>query len=332
MTTFTDAWRAEAERLFAAMIITDQKRIDAAARRILRIKPTLLEVSARTGVPWPWIGAILERESGCRIDRHLHNGDPLAARTVNVPKGRLPAPAAPPFDFVDSAFDALCVLKGLHKVADWPIGRQVYEAERYNGFGYRDRGLRSPYVWGGTNLQQPGKYVRDGVFDRGVMDSQPGVMPLIKRVCELDAKSTTPTPELPAPQHLEAAARQSDARAKNAAGGATAAGTGGLSAGSVEAARQAGDAFPADAIAAFDWTALGLTLGAVVLIGLAVWLGWRAGLHKRAADALRKAAAETRYWAGHREALPAPPAGAGDFTQAARLPFSAGPAGIAMEA
>lgn len=317
MTTCTDAYRAEAERLFAAMIITDQKRIDAAARRILRIKPTLLQVAARIGVPWPWIGAILERESGCRIDRHVHNGDPLTARTVNVPKGRLPAPAAPPFSFADSAYDALCVLKGLHKVADWPIGRQVYEAERYNGFGYRDRGLRSPYVWGGTNLQQPGKYVRDGVFDRGVMDSQPGVMPLIRRVCKLDAASGAPTPALPAPQHLEAAARKSDSRAKNAAGSATAAGTGGVGTGSVEAARQAGDAVPADAVAAFDWTALGLTLGAIVLIGLAVWLGVRAGLHKRAADALRKAAAEARYWATQRALLPAPPAGAGDFSQTA---------------
>jgi lysozyme family protein len=92
MTTFTDAYRAEAERLYATMSITDPKRIDAAARRILRIKPVLLEVAARTGVPWPWIGAILERESGCRTDRHLHNGDRLTARTVNVPAGCRPRP------------------------------------------------------------------------------------------------------------------------------------------------------------------------------------------------------------------------------------------------
>jgi lysozyme family protein len=317
MTTCTDAYRAEAERLFAAMIITDAKRIDAAAKRILKIKPVLLQVAARTGVPWPWCGAILERESSCRTDRHLHNGDKLTARTVNVPKGRLPAPAAPPFDFVTSAFDALCVLKGLHKVEDWSIGRQAFEAERYNGFGYRTRGLRSPYLWGGSNHQEPGKYVRDGVFDRTVMDSQPGVMPLIKRVLELDAASGAPTPSLPAPQHLEAAAKQSDAKAKNAAGGATAAGTGGVGSGSVEAARQATDAGPADAALAIDWTTLGLTLGALALIGLAVWLAWRAGLHTRAATALRQAMHQAEAWAAERAALPAPPPGLGDFSQTA---------------
>ena len=317
MTAFTDAYAAAAERLFATMTITDPARIDAAARRILRIKPTLLQVAARTGIPWPWLGAVLEREASCSTRCHMHNGDPLAARTVNVPAGRLPAPAAPPFGFLDSAFDALCTLKGLHRVAAWPIGRQAYEAERYNGWGYRNKSIRSPYLWGGTDQQQPGKYVRDHVWDPRVVDPQPGVMPLIKRVLELDAASGAPTPALPAPQHLEAAARQADAKAKNAAGGATAAGTGGLGTGSTEAARQATDAVPADAAAAFDWTSLGLVLGALALIGLAVWLAWRAGLHTRAAAALRHAAAEAEAWATRRALLPAPPPGAGDFSQRA---------------
>jgi lysozyme family protein len=316
MNAFTDAYRAEAERLCASMTVTDAPRIDAAARRILRIKPTLLEVAARTGVPWPWIGAILERESSCSTSRHLHNGDRLTGRTVNVPKGRLPAPAAPPFGFVDSAFDALCTLKGLHKIEDWSVGQLAYQAERYNGWGYRNRGLRSPYLWGGTNHQQPGKYVADGVWDTTAMDRQPGVMPLIERVLEMDAKGGAPTPALPAPQHLEAAAKTSDAKAKGAAKGATAAGTGGVGSGGVEAARQATDAVPADAAFAIDWTALGLTLGALALLGLALWLAWRAGLHTRAAVALRQAAAEAEAWATERALLPAP-ADDGAWTQTA---------------
>jgi lysozyme family protein len=317
MTACTTAYWAEAEALCASMIITDAPRIDAAARRILRIKPTLLAVSARTGVPWPWVGAILERESSCRTNRHVHNGDKLTARTVNVPRGRLPAPAAPPFGFVDSAYDALCVLKGLHKVEDWSsVGRQAYEAERYNGWGYRNRGLRSPYLWGGTNHQQPGKYVRDGVFDRGTLDEQPGVMPMIQRVLELDAKSGAPTPALPAPQHLERAAIAADAKAKGAAQGGTASGTGGITSGGVEAARQAGDGGPAGGALAIDWTTLGLTLGALALLGLALWLGWRAGLHTRLAAALRQAAAEAEAWAAERALLPAPADG-GAWTQTA---------------
>ncbi|NJL08682.1 MAG: hypothetical protein HC900_10785 [Methylacidiphilales bacterium] len=304
MTAFTDAYRAEAERLFASMIITDAPHIERAAKRILKIKPTLLAVSARTGVPWPWLGAILERESSCRIDRHMHNGDPLTARTTHVPKGRLPAPASPPFAFNDSAYDALCTLKGLHRISDWSIGRQAYEAERYNGFGYRRRSLRSPYLWGSTNHQQLGKYVADGVFDRTAMDRQPGVMPLIKRVMEMDAVSGAPTPALPMPRDLKAAAIDAEQRAKAAVQGATASGVGSVGASGVEIASQT-----------TDWLTLVLVLAALALIGLAVWLIRRADIHNRAAEALRQAASDAGGWATARAMLPAVSHEAGSWTQ-----------------
>jgi lysozyme family protein len=41
------------------------------------------------------------------------------------------------------------------------------------------RGLRSPYVWAGSILQQPGKFTSDGHFDPGAMDSQIGVAPVM---------------------------------------------------------------------------------------------------------------------------------------------------------
>ncbi|BBF92628.1 hypothetical protein [Blastochloris tepida] len=314
MAAFTDAYRAEAEGLLASMLITDAARIDRAAKRILKIKPLLLETSAKTGIPWYWIGAILERESACNTKRHVHNGDPLSNRTVNVPAGRLPAPAKPPFKFSDSAFDALCVLKGLHKVGDWTHARMAYEAERYNGFGYRRMGRRSPYLWAGTSHQQIGKYVADGKFDPGVTDRQPGVMPIIARVLELDSGSQLPSPAIPSKADLEVEADHQKERAEAAAGGAVVLSAGGGGAGSAEAIRPAA---PSDAVAAVDWTSVALWFGAIGLLCLAVWLLWRVGVLVKAEVTLRRAAAELDAWADKRAALPGPAHGH-DWTQTAQ--------------
>ena len=46
-------------------------------------------VETATGVPWHVIAAIHNLESSRRFDRHLHNGDPLTARTVHEPSGLL---------------------------------------------------------------------------------------------------------------------------------------------------------------------------------------------------------------------------------------------------
>ena len=55
-------------------------------------------------------------------------------------------------------------------------------AERYNGLGYRNKGLPSPYVWAGTDKYTSGKYVADGVFDPNYVDQQLGVMLMIKSI------------------------------------------------------------------------------------------------------------------------------------------------------
>lgn len=124
------------------------------------------------GIPWQWIGVIHHRESDGNFRTHLHNGDPLTARTVHVPAGR-PLTGRPPFAWVLSAQDAL-MMRGLG-AGDWSIAEALRRAEAYNGSGYQDRGILSPYVWAASNHQQPGKYVADGVFDPTAMDHQLGV-------------------------------------------------------------------------------------------------------------------------------------------------------------
>lgn len=134
------------------------------------------EVEALTGVPWYFIGALHYRESNCNFDTHLHNGDPLTQRTKRVPRG-YPKEGNPPFTWVESAVDALKI-KNLDKITDWTNERMCYEAERFNGFGYRNKRINSPYLWSGTDVYTVGKYVSDGKFDRTTKDAQLGVVPL----------------------------------------------------------------------------------------------------------------------------------------------------------
>lgn len=161
-------------------------QVDAAARRLLANRPRYLGVSSRTGVPWFLIAALHERESGANFSAHLHEGSPLTGRTLHEPRGR-PVSPDPPYSWETSAIDALTMRPHeLNKVTNWSIERICYEAERYNGFGYQKRGVRSPYVWSYSNIYTAGKYVRDGQFDPGTVDKQCGVMPIVKRLSELD--------------------------------------------------------------------------------------------------------------------------------------------------
>ena len=128
--------------------------------------------SIQVGVPWYLIGVIHEREASGRFDRHLANGDPLTSRTVNAPAGR-PVIGSPPFTWEDAARDAL-IHNGIARRLNGTLEAMLDALERYNGLGYRNRNVLSPYIWGATTRQQPGKYIKDGIFDPTVMDTQIG--------------------------------------------------------------------------------------------------------------------------------------------------------------
>jgi lysozyme family protein len=157
-------------------------------------KPQYLEIERRTtlslagahiiGVKWYHIAVLHRRESDADFDTYLGNGDPLHQRTTHVPKGRGPFNT-----FADGAVDALR-LDGLTSVVDWRLEKIIYYCELYNGTGYDARGLPSPYIWGGTNIQKPGKYVADNVFRSNVWDTQPGCAPMLWTIAQLDQSVT----------------------------------------------------------------------------------------------------------------------------------------------
>jgi lysozyme family protein len=151
--------------------------VSKAAARVTANRARYDAVEAATGVPWWWVGIVHLLEGNCNFSTHLHNGDPLTARTTHVPAGR-PAGGEPPFTWQDSAVDAL-KLKGLDNEKDWSIPKALWNFERYNGFGYVSKGVNSPYVWSKTNLYSRGKYIADGVFDMNAVSSQVGAAAIL---------------------------------------------------------------------------------------------------------------------------------------------------------
>lgn len=170
----------------ATVLSTRQAEVGTMARRILSNRAAYEAVAAATGVPWFFVGCLHIRESGGDFKTHLHNGDSLRDYTQHVPAGRPKVGHGPPFTWTESAVDAL-KLEGFDRIAAWPIERMLYAAEAYNGWGYAARGVNSPYLWGATSLQQPGKYVADHVWSDTATDSQMGVAAILKLLVVFDA-------------------------------------------------------------------------------------------------------------------------------------------------
>ena len=183
---YTRRLQAEYEQLYRDCEIRPARfaTVDGLADRLVAERGRYQAVSETTGVPWYFIGAVHNMESGLRFDRHLHNGDPLSARTVHVPAGR-PRRGEPPFRWEESAADALR-LQGLHRVRDWSLPRLLYELERYNGWGYRlyHPWVKSPYLWGCSKHYESGKYVADGTWSDTAVSRQCGAAVLIRRLQE----------------------------------------------------------------------------------------------------------------------------------------------------
>jgi lysozyme family protein len=143
-------------------------------------------VEVRTTVPWEVVGVIHLLEAGGKFDRHLHNGDPLTARTVNHPAGR-PIVGEPPFQWVESAEDALVHTPPyLGRWRDWSLAGTLWKLESYNGLGYRKYHptVLSPYLWAGSYHYSKGKYVADGKWSDTAVSKQIGAAVILRQLPE----------------------------------------------------------------------------------------------------------------------------------------------------
>lgn len=167
----------------------DLIRLDKEVARFNQNKDRYVKIEKMrpNGVPAPVIYCLHVRESGADFTKHLHNGNPLTKRTYDVPSGR-PKTGSPPFDFFESAEDALYILKGYEK-KDWSELSSVLDTiERWNGLGYRKFNIPSPFLWNWTSIAKPGKYVADGVWSSTAIDKQPGCAAILKRMNERGVK------------------------------------------------------------------------------------------------------------------------------------------------
>lgn len=158
--------------------------IDCMVAKYRRLAPRyeLIERMRANGVPAPVLFCLHQRESDGNFLCHPHEGSPLQQRTRDVPKGRLPAPAQPPFSFEQSAEDAYYVCDRLD-LKDWHTpGGAMQAIESFNGLGYQKRGIPSPYLWAGTTVYIRGKYVKDGKFDPFAVDKQLGAAAILLRM------------------------------------------------------------------------------------------------------------------------------------------------------
>lgn len=191
--SFTRELSREYTDLFASCSLDKKTRalVETTAKKVHAQKARYRSVEETSGVPWYVVGALHALESGQRFDRHLHNGDPLAARTTRAPKNR-PC-AAPPFSWEQSALDALDY-EGMSCWSDWSVGGTLYRLEAYNGFNYRlnHPGVKSPYLWSFTSHYKKGRYAADGRFDADLIANQIGAAALLRALDQLGFIALSP--------------------------------------------------------------------------------------------------------------------------------------------
>lgn len=171
-----------------------QAEINRVVSKGLANKARYKTIESLTGAPWFWVLPTHNRESSMNFNTHLHNGDPLTARTKHVPAGRPVGPPKSghlPYTFEESAQDALTMAPhSLNKVPLWSVERCLYEWEKYNGWGYLKKG-NSPYVWAGTTEYHGGKYIADGVYSSSAWDTQLGCAAVFKQLIAADQEVAT---------------------------------------------------------------------------------------------------------------------------------------------
>jgi lysozyme family protein len=160
------------------LVIKTAKRIHAGFDRYEKAAAVI-----NSKIPAAFIGIVHYMECDCDFTKHIHNGDSLKRRTIDVPKGR---PLADPVNgfpagylWLESAVDAF-KLMGFDKEESWSLKEMLYRFESYNGFGCeRYHNLYSPYLWSGTNFYSIGKYDTDGHWNRIKTSEQVGAAPLL---------------------------------------------------------------------------------------------------------------------------------------------------------
>jgi lysozyme family protein len=164
-------------------------KVKQQAQRVLANKGTYVGFWQ---VPWFFIGLCDLRECNLNPRGVIHNGELIIGtgrKTKLVPAGR------GPFVTKRESIEDSLKLQGLDKETDWSVGKFWWRTEGYNGYGYYNKGVPSPYLFSHTNHYadgswdsdpRGGKFVADHVWKADVYDKQIGAMAVMKALVELD--------------------------------------------------------------------------------------------------------------------------------------------------
>ena len=187
--TYRSMWPIYA-RYWDTMHLTQENapKVIAACKKIVSRKDVYKLAEKSTGVPWPMIGCLHMRESSANFSTQLAQGDPLNRVSIHVPKGRGPFTT-----WEAGAYDALVVLKGYNRIIDWCLEKILYYCEAYNGWGYwrYHNMMPSPYVWGASTIQRPGKYIADGQWSSTAWDTQIGCAIMLRVIAQMEKLTLT---------------------------------------------------------------------------------------------------------------------------------------------
>jgi lysozyme family protein len=171
--------------------------VRASGKFILENRARFENVARAIGCPWCFVGILSVMEAGHSFSGWLANGNPLTGKTYDVPAGLEVPGKNPPFDWTDAAIVSLRAKK-FEEITTWNILIMLYCFEKWNGYGYRNKGHKSQYLWASTQYEEPGRYVADRVWNETALSDQAGCAALLLwltnegvNVEEIPGKETT---------------------------------------------------------------------------------------------------------------------------------------------
>jgi lysozyme family protein len=191
--------KPEYAQLLSIMTVRPEKKeiVDHIAVKLLSLKTRWEPISAINGVPIVLMATSFEREAASNFAKNPAQGWSWRTQSSIIPHNG-------PFPTWQAAALEAYHLNGLDKVGrdNWTWELVCFYGEMFNGFGYRDFHARhTPYLWAMTNIQTRGKYIEDGKFDESHFDEQIGIIPVARRMVEIDPTVALPAVAIPTPAH-----------------------------------------------------------------------------------------------------------------------------------
>lgn len=191
--------REDYQQRFQACVIEAARieQVDVILSNLQSHQTRYQRVGNSLGIPWYVVAILHYLENASDFSVHLHNGDPLAQRTVHEPAER-PLAGNPPFSWEASAVDAL-QQRLLDRWSDWSLTGTLFKLEAYHGWQYRLRepSVPSPYLWSFSNHYQQGKWISGDLWNDNAVADYCGGAVLLRRLAEQDLITLEPMADAP---------------------------------------------------------------------------------------------------------------------------------------